>query len=91
MYLCVSHCKFVIPYLGIHWVSTTASQYLISNLYHMAQNILELFFVYILSLSRHGQHISICVSLCGWLAIKSRIATSPSSVGLFVNLLHVTL
>ena len=22
MYLCISHCKFVITYLGMHWVST---------------------------------------------------------------------
>ena len=53
VYLCVSHCKFVILYLGMHWVSTTASQHLISHVYHMAQNILELCFVHMLSLSRH--------------------------------------
>ena len=54
VYLCVNQCKFVIPYLGMHWVSTTASQHSISHLYHMAQKILELFFVHMLSLSRHG-------------------------------------
>ena len=54
VYLCVSHCKFVILYLGMHWVSTTASQHLIRHLYHTALNLLELFFVHMLSLSRHG-------------------------------------